>query len=150
VEYSNAWSDKYTGGGARSLTDGIIASLRSGDGFWQGFEGQDLTVTLDFSSERNFKMVRAGFLQNQSIWIFLPKKVTIETSTDGINYITADSVITQGENASTDVVRRDYNLQLNTKARYLRFNAENVGICPIWHKGSGGKAWLFIDELVVY
>ncbi|MGA2586453.1 MAG: hypothetical protein ABSF88_05470 [Candidatus Aminicenantales bacterium] len=21
--------------------------------------------------------------------------------------------------------------------------------CPPWHKGAGGKAWLFIDEIVI-
>jgi len=24
-----------------------------------------------------------------------------------------------------------------------------VGVCPEWHKGAGGKAWLFVDEIFV-
>jgi hypothetical protein len=36
-----------------------------------------------------------------------------------------------------------------TTARYIRIEAKNVGICPPWHKGSGGKAWLFVDEVEV-
>jgi len=34
-------------------------------------------------------------------------------------------------------------------ARYVRIEAENVGICPDWHPGAGGKTWIFVDEIVV-
>ena len=27
--------------------------------------------------------------------------------------------------------------------------AQNVKVCPKWHKGAGGKAWLFVDEIVI-
>lgn len=37
----------------------------------------------------------------------------------------------------------------NTRARYLKIRAKNIGICPEWHGGSGGKAWLFVDEVMV-
>lgn len=150
VEYATSYSEKYRGGGNNALTDGIIASLRSGDGFWQGFEGQDAILTLDLQTEKKIKLIRAGFLQNQSIWIFLPTKISIETSTDGIHFSVVDSLLTYGEKSSSEVTRREYILQINTSARYLRFNAENLGACPTWHKGAGGKSWLFIDELIVY
>jgi hypothetical protein len=35
------------------------------------------------------------------------------------------------------------------EARFVRIKARNVGICPDWHPGAGGKAWLFVDEIVV-
>jgi hypothetical protein len=34
-------------------------------------------------------------------------------------------------------------------ARYIRVKAKNVGVCPEWHHGAGGKAWLFVDEIIV-
>ena len=27
--------------------------------------------------------------------------------------------------------------------------AKNYGICPDWHLGSGGKTWLFVDEIII-
>ena len=33
--------------------------------------------------------------------------------------------------------------------RYLRILAGNIGVCPSWHKGAGGKAWLFVDEIII-
>jgi len=38
---------------------------------------------------------------------------------------------------------------MNEKVRYVRVKAENISVCPEWHPGAGGKAWLFIDEIVV-
>jgi hypothetical protein len=34
-------------------------------------------------------------------------------------------------------------------ARYVKVTAKNIGTCPEWHKGDGGKAWLFIDEIQI-
>ena len=34
-------------------------------------------------------------------------------------------------------------------ARYVRLAAHGIGACPPGHTGAGGKAWLFIDEIVV-
>jgi hypothetical protein len=33
--------------------------------------------------------------------------------------------------------------------RYIKVRAKNIGACPDWHPGSGGKAWLFVDEIMV-
>jgi hypothetical protein len=34
-------------------------------------------------------------------------------------------------------------------ARYIRVSAKNIGVCPEWHAGAGGKTWLFVDEVIV-
>ena len=33
--------------------------------------------------------------------------------------------------------------------RYVRVQAENVGVCPEWHPGAGGKSWVFSDEMII-
>jgi len=33
--------------------------------------------------------------------------------------------------------------------RYIRVAARSVRACPLWHKGAGGKAWIFTDEIVI-
>jgi hypothetical protein len=35
----------------------------------------------------------------------------------------------------------------NVTARYVKVTAKNVGVCPQWHGGKGGKSWVFIDEI---
>jgi len=33
--------------------------------------------------------------------------------------------------------------------KFVRVTAKNIGKCPEWHIGAGGKAWIFSDELIV-
>ncbi len=40
------------------------------------------------------------------------------------------------------------NLQ-NVSARYVKVFAKNVKLCPDWHPSAGGKAWLFVDEIII-
>jgi len=35
------------------------------------------------------------------------------------------------------------------EARFIKVFAKNMGTCPPWHIGAGGKAWVFIDEITV-
>ena len=37
----------------------------------------------------------------------------------------------------------------NIKAQFIKVFAKNLGACPKWHKGFGGKAWLFVDEVTI-
>ena len=41
--------------------------------------------------------------------------------------------------------KKFYNLQ----SQYLKIKVKNIGICPGGHLGAGGKAWLFVDEIVI-
>lgn len=34
-------------------------------------------------------------------------------------------------------------------ARYVRLRAVNFGKIPAWHPGSGGDAWIFVDEITI-
>jgi hypothetical protein len=35
------------------------------------------------------------------------------------------------------------------ETHYIRIHAKNIAVCPEWHKGAGGKAWLFVDEIMI-
>jgi hypothetical protein len=37
----------------------------------------------------------------------------------------------------------------NLAARFVKIHAANIGTCPDWHKGTGGKTWLFVDEIII-
>ena len=34
--------------------------------------------------------------------------------------------------------------------RFIHIKANNIGVCPPWHPGAGGKAWIFCDEIVIH
>ena len=35
------------------------------------------------------------------------------------------------------------------ETRYIKTHAKNLGTCPVWHPGAGGKAWILVDETIV-
>ena len=143
------YSSHYKGGGDNGLINGFIGTTDYQDGIWQGYEGNNLEAVIDLGVNMAVKKVACNFLQDQPVWIFFPASVEVAVSNDGQNF---------------DVVRRfTEKLKLETKAeikeypaqfpsrdiRYIRVTAKNRGVCPEWHPGAGGKAWQFIDEIIV-
>lgn len=48
-----------------------------------------------------------------------------------------------------DGVRFFETLAYGASARYIKVRAKSMGLCPPWHHGAGGAAWLFADEVIV-
>ncbi len=136
--------------GIQTLTDGVKASSWYNDGYWLGVEGEDLDILLNLGEETTITSVSAGFLEAQSFWIFHPNKITFSFSSNGSDFQSSQEL------SRTELVEDDERLitdftidSLKEKCRYIRIQAEGVKICPAWHKGAGGKAWMAIDEIVV-
>jgi hypothetical protein len=145
-----AFSPQYTAGGHDALIDGVrgVADFRVGG--WQGYEGNDLETVIDLGAVKPVRRVATTFLQDNNAWIFFPTSVRYDVSSDGTTYRTVfeggTGVAPQQEGAITKAVSAELR---EVDARYLRIRATNIGLCPPWHKGSGNKAWLFVDEVEV-
>ena len=145
---NNKFHPNYTGGGENGLIDGRVGTSDFRDGYWQGFEGVDCDITIDFGKLVELNKLSFNFLENQGSWIFLPKTVNISFSDDGINYSEPLLICSNDpqENSKDEIIH--FEKALDKKAtRYIRFIGENIGTCPPFHKGAGGKAWIFIDEI---
>jgi hypothetical protein len=131
------------------LTDGILGGLRFNDDSWMGFEGTDMEATVDLGTHLPIKKVGTHFLSNQDAHIFLPLSVEILVSEDGKLFLPAMR--------SDGAVKQEYTPRIQTTsttldhitARYVRVKAENIKACPSWHTAAGGKAWIFVDEIIV-
>jgi hexosaminidase len=142
-------SPKYPGHGATTVIDGFRGPADFQDSAWLGFEGDDVTATLDLGRTQRVDTVTAGYLQQQGSWIFLPSNVTVSTSVDGKRW-TRPVEVASPVARSEEVLAKDFVCPLgNTSARYIRVAARNIGVCPPWHSGAGDKAWLFVDEIIV-
>jgi hypothetical protein len=53
--------------------------------------------------------------------------------------------------ANTNIpVIKDFQInRLQMNAKHIKVTAKNRRTCPEWHPGSGKKAWLFADEIIV-
>ena len=142
-------SPNYPGLGKLSLSDNARASEDFHDENWLGFEGNDLEVVIDLGREKAIKKIRVGFLQNIGSWIFYPQQLEYALSDDGENFNSVYRYDHVTKKTDEDGIH-DFGFRpKNKKARFLRIKAKNMGTCPEWHGGAGGKAWLFVDEVMV-
>ncbi|MCU0453611.1 MAG: GH92 family glycosyl hydrolase [Bacteroidetes bacterium] len=145
-----AYSPQYTAAGRDALIDGVRGVEDFRVGGWQGYEGNDLEAVIDLGAVRSVRRIAATFLQDNNAWIFFPTSVRFEVSTDGESYRTVFEGATGIAPEQEGAIRKTISTGLgNERARHVRVRATNVGVCPPWHKGSGNKAWLFVDEVEV-
>ncbi len=148
--YKMPYSRWYKAGGDQGLLDGILGSENHKDGTWQGFQVDDLELTIDLGEERTIFKTEMNFLQSTNSWIFMPEYIEVSLSRDGENWEVVDRV-------DNEVNEKDENIGIHRlsagfpsqKTRYVKVLAKNRGICPDWHQGAGDKAWIMCDEVIV-
>jgi hypothetical protein len=141
---------KYTGGGKFALTNGMLGTRSYDDGNWQGYERDDLDATIDLGDLTTVSRVTAHFLQDHHSWIFGPTVVQFEVSEDGKRFSSVGRFEVPIPTTAQEVSILKISQEVPAaKARFIRVFAKNLGVCPAWHAGRGGKAWLFVDEIVV-
>jgi predicted alpha-1,2-mannosidase len=165
ISIQSKYNPQYTAGGESGIIDGLYGDLDWRKGGWQGYQGQDFECEIDLKEVKMVNGISASFLQDTRSWIVFPKEVSIEYSTDKINYILyetventvpADDYTTQIRPFGAEKVIMHNQLTeplpqiLETSMRYIRIKAKNFGTLPKWHQGAGGEAFIFVDEISVH
>ncbi len=142
-------SSKYHNGDESSLTNGF----KGWDDYhmhWLGFEGQDMEATIDLGTVQTVSSISTDFLQDIESWIFMPRTVEFSISDDGRRYRSVGEVKNTVPAEKNGAVVAPFAVQFEpSKVRFVRVKAVNMKTCPAWHKGAGGMAWIFIDEITV-
>lgn len=142
-------SPKYHHGEVSALTNG----LRAWDDYhmhWLGFEGEDMDATIDLGTMQTISAIETNFLQDINSWIFMPRRAEFLISRDGRTFQSVGTVDNFTPPEKYGAIIAPFNVRLDAaEARYIRVKASSWKTCPGWHKGSGGLAWIFIDEIVV-
>lgn len=136
VSYAIPWHKSYPSTGATALTDGLAGGWSYGDGRWQGFLS-DVDVIIDLGSVQDIRYVGATFMMQPGPEIFLPVKVEIHVSDDGIRFNTAGEVWNEVPHADKSVLYPLFGTSVNARGRYVRYYAQR------------SYAWLFVDEIVI-
>ncbi|MCB9208895.1 MAG: arylsulfatase [Ignavibacteriales bacterium] len=140
----------YASKGLSSINDGIRGTENFQDGSWAGIEGEDLELIFELKEKHKINSITIGTLQNQSSWIFLPNSISVfyYDENDKINLADKKTFIPSAKN--DEVLKKDIKLELkNISSNKLKIIIESIKICPDWHSGKGGKAWMFIDEIII-
>jgi predicted alpha-1,2-mannosidase len=150
IKLHTSYSALYAAGGDDALVDFIRGNTNFHSGAWQGYEHHDLDAVIDLGEIRAINRIAAGFLQVTGSWIFFPKAVEFSVSTDNANFRTVATFTheTKPEDRAAEI--KEFSQALTgVEARYVRVIAKNVGVCPAWHYAAGGKAWIFVDEIMI-
>ncbi len=149
VNYLTPYSTYYPANGNNTLTDGIRGTLDHGKN-WHGFNGADLTATIDLGTVQQVSSISLGCIQNYRSWIFLPKLVQFEVSLDGIKYVQVGNDINNLSNTEQSVFIKNFKTNFTEQAvRFIRVTAKDAGNCPKGHPGEGKPGWMFADEIVI-
>jgi hypothetical protein len=150
LRLGTSYSIMYAAGGDLALIDGLGGGEDFRDGAWQGYHGVGIDAVVDLGRVQRIGRITIGFLQNQNSWIFFPEMVEYFISNDGRTFRRVAKVA-PGPPTKDDAPRIEYfaSSKIGAAARYVRVTAKNTGTCPAWHKGAGGRAWIFADEILV-
>ncbi len=138
----------YTAGGPEALIDGVMGGSNYRTGEWQSY-GTDFVAVLDLREVRPLNYISSHYMQDVGSWIWMPVQVSYEASVDGEHYVSLGEVKNDVSDHSFVPAEKEFSLNVNTNARYIRVKAVNYGKIPDWHPGKDGDAHIFIDEIIV-
>lgn len=133
----------------QALTDGV-AGILNYSRHWLGFYDNDLEAVIDLGNDTSINDVCIDFYFFPLSWIFLPKDVSIQLSSDGQNWreVWSES-ITNPELLATPAIHSCQASNLAQHARYVKVVAHRLPSIPDWHRAVGNPCWMFTDEIIV-
>ena len=149
ITIKNPYSNQYDAGDNIALIDLQRGNDNFRVGMWQGYHGVDVDVTIDLGEQTSITRLAGSFLQDQDSWIFMPEKVEFFVSDDGKNFKSVGVVENEVAQDAEDAVIQELEIRKRLNARYVRMVAKSIGTCPEWHVGTGEKAWIFCDEVII-
>ena len=138
VMYTNPIQKWYPAAGETTLTDGIIGGWTYSDQRWQGFLSE-VDVTIDLGEVQKVSYVGGTFMQLKEPGVFMPEKVDIYLSVDGVSFQHVAEVWNDVSTDIPDLLFRSFDTICDAQARYVRYKARR----------SVRRGFLFIDEIVV-
>lgn len=138
VLYDKPIQQWYPAAGETTFTDGVIGGWTYSDQRWQGFLS-DIDVTIDLGEIQTISYVGGTFMQLKEPGVFMPQKVEIYVSSDGISFERVAEVWNDVSVNIPDLLFRSFDTICDVRARYIRYYA----------KRSTMRGFLFLDEIIV-
>jgi hexosaminidase len=151
VTFSREVNTRYAQGGAVNLTDGVRATEVHKSIDWVSWRGDAVDLVVDMESTEPYSSVSFGMLSNKSSRIFLPVKLAIAVSEDGVNYteVASQEYEEESKDAPDDKIT-EYSFSFpETSARYIKVTGTPVDVLPEWHYNAGARVYIYFDEIIV-
>jgi hexosaminidase len=138
VTYRQPYSKGYPAQREYTLVNGQTGSFTYGDGQWQGFEGNDLDLTLTLPAVTEVERIAINFMQITGPGVYMPQYVEYSWSSDGKQFsppVRIDNTVPESE---SKLVIKPFSVQVNAPVKYIRIMAKNAQ-----------RGFLFADEILV-
>ncbi|MDR0969981.1 MAG: GH92 family glycosyl hydrolase [Lentimicrobiaceae bacterium] len=149
IKLDSKYDLQYHAGGDYALIDKLRGGSDFRTGSWQGYQGQDLIVTIDFGKTEQIKRIAGSFLQDVRSWILMPKALEFYVSTDGKSFEKIGTVKNTVLPSLHGNITQEMELKTNVKARSVKIVAESFGLLPEDHISAGNLSWIFADEIIL-
>jgi hypothetical protein len=151
LDLQTTFDPQYAASGTNAMIDGIQGPRHYQTGDWQGFWGEDVKGVIDLKENRQITAVEVGALRDIRPWIFLPREVQIEVSSDSLAWreFGGGPKGHDKDNDGEDALVHRFKIEGKASARYIRFKIVNFGPLPENHLGAGHPSWTFLDEIDV-
>ena len=150
VKLAQPPSRSYPGDGAFTLVNGVRNDAEKNIHFkkYLGYNGDNLEATIDLGAETSFKNIKVWFLHQPGSWIHQPSGIEVSASVDGTSFNKLGSSEKGIFEKGLDQIGH-FELNINTKQRYIKLLVKNKGLIPAGNPGEGNKPWLFVDEIQI-
>ena len=138
VTYHTPVREWYPAAGESTFTDGIIGGWTYSDKKWQGFLS-DIDVTIDLGSIEDIRYVGGTFMQLIGPGVFMPEKVNISVSEDGVEFTKVRTIWNDVSSTAEELLFKNFDTICNHRARFVRFHAVR----------SPNRGFMFLDEIFV-
>lgn len=144
TQFKPEYDHRYTGQGKSTLVNVLRGTKNFHDGQWLGWLGEDVEVQVDLGQLSEIDGIKLGTMENQGSGIYYPVKITAFVSVDGEEFRQIGKIKRAFKNnGNADL--KDFEITIEpTKARYIKLKVEIYKGLP-----QNGKAWLFLDEIIV-
>ena len=141
VTYNLPYSKKYVAQKELTLVNGYRGgSLTYGDGQWQGFESNDMDVTIDMEKAETLKSLSISFMQQTGPGVFMPEFVEVSMSDNGNEFRKVMTIKNDVPLTDPSLILKNFQFNLSgEKGRFIRVFAKNAQ-----------HGFLFADEVIVY
>ena len=137
---------------AEVLADGKIGNPADYYNGWMGYFGEPMELVVKLQNvPSKTSTLSLSFSHYPAQWVFLPEKVWVSYSKDGLKYSEPEEVVlpmdpTLKENSKSKVCILRHPIS-GKKVRYIKIVAQPVSKLPDWHSNPGEKSWIMIDEV---
>lgn len=142
----------YTYTGAVLLNDGLRGrDTNFKTGRWIGFENNDLVAVIDLQNQTEISKVSIQTCIETGEWILDAQELKVEVSDDGINYRFVAGIETDPNLRNThwkDVMNHTVKFPVS-KTQYVKVTVSPFKKFPTWHGAPDGKAFVFVDEILI-